>query len=146
MRKFIPALICGALPLVVFLKIYVKNQKIAKWHVKEMYAIYRYPDGYFTKGADRVELPELRKVEIRDVDGGRYYYEPRQFSKPNPLDISKMAKTSKALKNLLKEHRCIKVQPEASFAEGTYGGRVDPRLYLFNWDNLMFNGAFFKQL
>ena len=44
-----------------------------------MHGIYKFPDNYnsLSKEEKGKVKPELKKVEIRDVDGGRYYYEPR---------------------------------------------------------------------
>ena len=60
-------------------KIFVKNRKVTVMHVKEMFAIYKYPHSSLRL----TQAPELRKVEIVDVEGTRHYYEPKQFSKAN---------------------------------------------------------------
>ena len=43
LRKFLPCLLCGAVPLVFTLKLIKKNFKLAESHVKEMHAIYKIP-------------------------------------------------------------------------------------------------------
>ncbi len=42
-RKFLACLLGGAAPLVIFLKLFKKNMKMAEAHVKEMHAIYKVP-------------------------------------------------------------------------------------------------------
>lgn len=118
-----------------------------------MYAIYKYPPVppidplSLDKKKQKKPPPVLRKVEITDLNGGRSYYEPKQFSKPNQLDVKKISNASKTLKNLLIEYRVIKVQPEASWASGNIDqSSIDPRVYIFNRDNVIFNREVFLYL
>ena len=68
--------------MVLFLKIYKRNMKLADSHVKEMHAIYKIPiepppkmfEG--TENVPKKQPPVLRRIELFNINGDKKTYEP----------------------------------------------------------------------
>ena len=75
------SLFFGAFPLMISTKLYVLKSKIARMHVKEIFAIFRYP---------KDSVPELRRVEIKDISGESKFYYLRQFFRLTDFELARI--------------------------------------------------------
>ena len=98
--SIIGSLFFGAFPLMICTKIYVLKTKIARMHVKEMYAIFRY---------SKDTAPELRRVEIKDISDQSKFFYLRQFNRLTDFEVTRIQKLSKSLRRVTEDFRCFKV-------------------------------------
>lgn len=71
-----------------------------------MHAIYKIPESLDdTLGkpsqSNFQSAPILRKIEILDLTGERFFFDPKHFTKPNQLDVKKAAGSAKKVDALL---------------------------------------------
>lgn len=113
-----------------------------------MLAVYSFPEYEpFFKNEPPIKLPpKLTSVEIYDLQNKRHTFDPEKFSRPNQLDVQKIAPTKAKLEALLKEYRCIKVEPTPSWTDGTIEGGYNPKVFIFRRDALVFNRSIFRTL